>query len=368
MELSAFDYALPKELIAQEPLPDRGASRLLVLDGDRIHHRMFSDLLEYVGKGDVLVLNDSRVIPARLHGKRETGGNVELLLLGAGGDTVEALIRSKPLREGQKVSLTGGSCEVEKRIAGSRYRLRFSVPGGLASFIEKCGEMPTPPYIKKRLEKQDRYQTVFARRPGSVAAPTAGLHFTPSMLSRLKETGVEVAMVTLHIGPATFQPVKESNVEGHRMEPEYFVVPEGTARAINGRKGRLVAVGTTVVKTLESAMGRTTGAGCRAPGSGMTKENGRSSRDPVPGPRSPVPCGGGQLAATEGWSELFIYPGYDFRLRPDILLTNFHLPRSTLIMLVSALVGRERLLRAYAGAVKEKYRFYSFGDAMLCSN
>jgi len=332
---------------------------------------MFSDIPEYLGKGDVLVLNDSRVIPARLHGKRETGGKVELLLLGAGGDTVEALVRSKPLREGEKVSLSGGSCDVEKRIAGSRYRLHFSVPGGLASFIEKCGEMPTPPYIKKRLERQDRYQTVFARKPGSVAAPTAGLHFTPQMLSRLKETGVELAFVTLHIGPATFQPIREKEVEGHRMEPEYFQVPEETARAINERKGRLVAVGTTVVKTLESAMVQTMGIGYRVSGSGYgvtLNDNGRTASHPIPDTRYPIPCGGGPLAASEGWSELFIYPGYDFRLRPDMMLTNFHLPRSTLIMLVSSLVGRERLLGAYKEAVRERYRFYSFGDSMLCSN
>jgi len=261
VELSEFDYNLPKELIAQEPLADRGSSRLMVLEGASIRHRMFSDLPEYLRKGDVLVLNDSRVIPARLHGKRETGGSVELLLLGAGGDTVEALVRSKPLKEGQRILLPGGGCEVEKRVAGSRYRIHFSVPGGLASYLEKFGEMPTPPYIKKRLEKQDRYQTVFAREPGSVAAPTAGLHFTPQMLSRLEMMGVKVAFITLHIGPATFQPIKELVVEKHRMEPEYFLVPEETARAINGRKGRLVAVGTTVVKALESAMANPYGGG-----------------------------------------------------------------------------------------------------------
>jgi S-adenosylmethionine:tRNA ribosyltransferase-isomerase len=335
VELSEFDYNLPKELIAQEPLADRGSSRLMVLEGADIRHRMFSDLPEYLRKGDVLVLNDSLVIPARLRGKRETGGSVELLLLGAGGDTVEALVRSKPLKEGQRILLPGGRCEVEKRIAGSRYRIHFSVPGGLASYLDNYGEMPTPPYIKKRLEKQDRYQTVFAREPGSVAAPTAGLHFTPKMLSRLELMGVKVAFITLHIGPATFQPIKELVVEKHRMEPEYFLVPEATAKAVNERKGRIVAVGTTVVKALESAMAN--------------------------------PFGGGPLAAAEGWSEQFIYPGYDFRQRPDMMLTNFHLPRSTLIMLVSALVGRARLLGAYEEAVRERYRFYSFGDSMLCS-
>jgi S-adenosylmethionine:tRNA ribosyltransferase-isomerase len=331
--LSEFDYELPRELIAQEPLPDRGSSRLMVLEFGLTRHCMFADLPGYMRKGDVLVLNDSRVIPARLRGKRGSGGRVELLLLGAGGETVEALVRAKPLKKGESISLPGASCEVEERLAGSRYRLRFSVPGGLAAYLETHGEMPTPPYIKKRLEKQDRYQTVFARQPGSVAAPTAGLHFTPRMIGLLEDLGVTVAFITLHIGPATFQPIRESNVEMHTMEPEYFRIPENTAAAINGRKGRLVVVGTTVVKALESAAMK------------------------IPG---------GRLAGAEGWSELFIHPGHRFLLRPDMMLTNFHLPRSTLIMLVSALVGRERLLGAYGEAVREKYRFYSFGDSMLC--
>ena len=361
MDLSEFGYELPRELIAQEPLPDRGSSRLMVLEGDSISHRMFSDLPEYLREGDVLVLNESRVIPARLHGKRRSGGKVELLVLGTDGETVEALVRAKPLKEGEMVALPGAGCEVEKRIAGSRYRLRFSVPGGLSSYLDQNGEMPTPPYIKKRLERQDRYQTVFARTPGSVAAPTAGLHFTPEMLSRLEEAGVEVAFITLHIGPATFQPVKETRVEKHTMEPEYFRIPEKTALAINRRKGRLVVVGTTVVKALESAMVvgcRVSGVGCRDVSSSCVR------RYPTPYTLHPTP---GKLVSTEGWSELFIYPGHHFLLWPDMMLTNFHLPRSTLIMLVSALVGRERLLRAYGEAVAEGYRFYSFGDSMLCS-
>ena len=363
MTLSEFDYELPRELIAQEPLPDRGSSRLMVLEFGLTRHCMFADLPGYMRKGDVLVLNDSRVIPARLRGKRGSGGRVELLLLGAGGETVEALVRAKPLKKGESISLPGASCEVEERLAGSRYRLRFSVPGGLAAYLETHGEMPTPPYIKKRLEKQDRYQTVFARQPGSVAAPTAGLHFTPRMIGLLEDLGVTVAFITLHIGPATFQPIRESNVEMHTMEPEYFRIPENTAAAINGRKGRLVVVGTTVVKALESAMEKTKGTGYRVPGSGGTTEHGNNRRDPAPGTRPPAP---GKLASTEGWSELFIHPGHRFLLRPDMMLTNFHLPRSTLIMLVSALVGRERLLGAYGEAVREKYRFYSFGDSMLC--
>jgi len=331
VDLSDFDYELPRELIAQEPLAERELSRLLVLDNDRVRHRAFLDLPGFLESGDVLVLNDSKVVPARLHGKRATGGKVELLLLGKDGPAAEALVRAKPLRAGERIALAEGSCTVEERIAGARYRLRFDVHGGLGRLLERHGEMPTPPYIRKRLGRQERYQTVFARRAGSVAAPTAGLHFTPGMLEALRRKGVAVAFVTLHIGPATFQPVKARDVLSHRMEPEYFLVESEAAVAINERRGRLFAVGTTAVKALESAA--------------------RSD---------------GTVAETESWSDLFIHPGYEFKLRPDGLLTNFHLPRSTLIMLVSALVGRERLLRAYAEAVKERYRFYSFGDAMLC--
>ena len=331
MDLSDFDYELPPGLIAQEPLEDRQGSRLLVLDDDRVRHRNFSDLPEFLRAGDFLVLNDSRVVPARVHGLRATGGKVELLVLGTGGPSAEALVRAKPLKAGERIELGGGSCTVEERLAGARYRLRFDVIGGLARFLERHGEMPTPPYIKKKLEKQERYQTVFSKRPGSVAAPTAGLHFTQEMLDALRNMGVEPAFITLHIGPATFQPVKVRDVMDHRMEPEYYQVGAEAALAINERRGRLFTVGTTAVKALESA----------------------ARPD-------------GTVSEQEGWSELFIRPGHEFRLRPDGLLTNFHLPRSTLVMLVSALVGRERLLRAYAEAVRERYRFYSFGDAMLC--
>lgn len=364
MDLSEFDYALPKALIAQEPLAVRGASRLMVLEGDRISHRMFSDLPDHLHEDDVLVLNDSRVVPARLFGKRETGGKVELLLLGSDGDRAEALVRSKPLKAGEVIHLPDGTCRVEARIAGSRYSLSFSVPGGIPAYLDRFGEMPTPPYIKKALRQQDRYQTVFAQRPGSVAAPTAGLHFTPGLLERLRAQGVATAFITLHIGPATFQPIRETAVERHRMEPEYFRIGEEAARTINGRKGRLVTVGTTTVKALESAIAM----GSRQQAAGIMGDGAKplspEPRDPDPEPRTPKP---GVLVPTEGWSELFIYPGYQFRSRPDAVLTNFHLPRSTLIMLVCALVGRERLLGAYAEAVRAGYRFYSFGDAMLCS-
>ncbi|MBM4247898.1 MAG: tRNA preQ1(34) S-adenosylmethionine ribosyltransferase-isomerase QueA [Euryarchaeota archaeon] len=331
MELSDFDYDLPRELIAQEPLDDRGGSRLMVLDGDRVRHRAFSDLSGFLRPDDVLVLNDSRVVPARLLGKRATGGKVELLVLGTRGPVAEALVRAKPLRPGERLSLGEGRCAVEERVAGARYRLRFEVPGGLARFLRRRGEMPTPPYIRRKLGRPERYQTVFARDAGSVAAPTAGLHFTPAMLDCMRASGVTVAFVTLHIGPATFQPVRARDVMDHRMEPEHYRIGGEAAAAVNGRRGRLVAVGTTVVKALESAAR----------------------------PDGTVP-------ESEGWSDLFIRPGHEFRARPDALLTNFHLPRSTLIMLVSALVGRERLLAAYAEAVRERYRFYSFGDAMLC--
>jgi len=331
VDISDFDYDLPRELIAQEPLERREGSRLLVLEGDRVIHRNFSDLPGYLKKDDVLVLNDSRVIPARIHGRRETGGRVEMLVLRPAGDRAEALLRAKPLKPGETVRLSEGACTVMERVAGSRYRLQFDVSGGLTAFLEKHGEMPTPPYIKKKLEKQERYQTVFAKNPGSVAAPTAGLHFTPELLSRLGDAGVNVVFITLHIGPATFQPIKSHDVRTRRMEPEYFQIGADAARAINGRRGRLFTVGTTTVKALESAAGRD-----------------------------------GVVESSEGWSELLISPGYDFKARPDGMVTNFHLPRSTLIMLVSALVGRERLLGAYGEAVKQKYRFYSFGDAMLC--
>jgi S-adenosylmethionine:tRNA ribosyltransferase-isomerase len=331
VDISDFDYELPQGFIAQEPPDERGGSRLLVLDGDRVRHRMFADLPELLREGDLLVLNDSRVVPARVYGRRATGGRVELMVLGTGGPTAEALVRAKPLRPGEQIALAEGSCTVEERVAGARYRLRFDVPGGLARFLERRGEMPTPPYIKKRLEKQERYQTVFSKKPGSVAAPTAGLHFTDGMLDALRRKGVAVAFITLHIGPATFQPVKVRDLMTHRMEPEYYQIGGEASFAINERRGRLFAVGTTTVKALESA----------------------ARPD-------------GTVAEQEGWSELFISPGYEFRLRPDGLLTNFHLPRSTLIMLVSALTGREVLLCAYAEAVRERYRFYSFGDAMLC--
>lgn len=330
MRLADFDYELPNELIAQEPLAQRDASRMLVLDGQRISHRSFRDLPGYLHRGDVLVLNNSLVVPARLAGKRETGGKVEMLVLKNEGEQAEALVRAKPLRPGEMIEFQGGKCEVVKRLAGARYLLEFSVPGGISDYLDKNGTMPTPPYVKKKLERPERYQTVFARNRGSVAAPTAGLHFTPELLDQIRAKGVTVAFVTLHIGPGTFQPVKALDIEKHTSEPEYYQVPEETAQVINGRKGRLVAVGTTVVKTLESAS-----------------------------------CGG-KLVRAEGWSDLFIYPGHEFRLRPDILLTNFHLPQSTLIMLVSAYAGREMILAAYAEAVREKYRFYSFGDSMLC--
>jgi S-adenosylmethionine:tRNA ribosyltransferase-isomerase len=331
VDLSDFDYDLPKELIAQEPLEEREGSRLMVLDGDRTRHWSFSDLPDFFESGDVLVLNDSKVVPARVRGKRSTGGKVELLVLGTGGDTADALVRAKPLKAGEKIALADGSCTVEERVAGARYRLSFEIDGSIAGFLDRHGEMPTPPYIRKRLDRQERYQTVFARRPGSVAAPTAGLHFTPEMLERLREKGVSVAFITLHIGPGTFQPVRSRTVEGHRMEAEYYLIPAETAAAVSERRGRLFCAGTTTVKALESAAGSD-----------------------------------GSLPESEGWSGLFIYPGYEFKLRPDGLLTNFHLPKSTLLMLVSALVGRERLLGAYMEAVSERYRFYSFGDAMLC--
>ncbi|MEM2870128.1 MAG: tRNA preQ1(34) S-adenosylmethionine ribosyltransferase-isomerase QueA [Thermoplasmata archaeon] len=370
MDTRDFDYELPPELIAQEPSASRGEDRLLVLSPSGIEHRRFADLPGYLRPGDVLVLNDTRVLPARLRGRRATGGGLELLLLGLGdaSGAVEALVRGKPLRPGELFHLPEGRGRVLRRIAGSRYLIsiefRKSREGDgragplwgapLLRYLELHGEMPTPPYIKKRLEAPERYQTVYAREVGSVAAPTAGLHLTPEMLASLRREGVGIAYLTLHIGLGTFAPVRSHSVEEHRMEAEYFRVPPESAELINRRTGRLVVVGTSTVRALESAA---------------------VPAEPRPRPSGPEEWGGGttdggrpraRVMPIEGWTELFIYPGYEFRVRPDMLLTNFHLPRSTLIMLVSALVGRERLLAAYCEAVREKYRFYSFGDAMLC--
>lgn len=339
MKTSDFYYELPKELIAQDPLEDRSASRLLHLslaDGS-LEHRHFRDILEYLHEGDTLVINDTKVIPARLYGHREdTGGAVEILLLKRmEGDVWECLVKpGKKARPGSRIvfgdgRLTGEILDVDSE--GNRH-IRFFYEGIFEEILDQLGEMPLPPYITHKLEDKNRYQTVYAREEGSAAAPTAGLHFTKELLEQVREKGVNIAPVTLHVGLGTFRPVKAEEVEDHHMHSEYYVVEESTARMVNEsreRGGRVIAVGTTSLRTLESAADE---KGILHPGS--------------------------------GWTDIFIYPGYQFRII-DGLITNFHLPESTLIMLVCALGGKERVMRAYQEAVKERYRFYSFGDAML---
>ncbi|GFN23194.1 tRNA preQ1(34) S-adenosylmethionine ribosyltransferase-isomerase QueA [Thermanaeromonas sp. C210] len=339
MRVEEFDYYLPPELIAQEPVEPRDSSRLLVLhrrDG-RLEHRRFYDLPQYLEKGDILVLNDTRVIPARLFGRKAgTGGRVEVLLLSPlGGDRWETLVRpGRRVPPGTR--LIFGQGELEARVLsttdeGGRV-LEFAYRGSWEDILARLGRVPLPPYIRRELPDPERYQTVYARHPGSAAAPTAGLHFTPRLLEKIREKGVEVASILLHVGLGTFRPVKEETVEKHRMHAEYYIVLPETAEAINkarARGGRVVAVGTTVVRTLETV---------------ATPE--------------------GRISPGEGYTDLFIYPGYSFKA-VDCLITNFHLPRSTLLMLVSAFAGREKILQAYRVAVEEGYRFFSFGDAML---
>ncbi|WP_456474086.1 tRNA preQ1(34) S-adenosylmethionine ribosyltransferase-isomerase QueA [Candidatus Pyrohabitans sp.] len=331
MRLSDFDYHLPKELIAQEPLRERDASRLMVLRGDEIEHRIFRELARYLEKGDLLVFNNSRVIPARLKGRKSTGGRVELLLVRELGKNLWECLFKGRLRAGAEISFPSGiSARVEQKGEG-RLLVRFS-GGDIRQAIWRIGEMPTPPYIKRRVDNPEEYQTVYASREGSIAAPTAGFHFTRELLTELRSLGVELAFITLHVGLGTFQPVKVEEVERHRMHEEHFDIPGEEAEKINSalEEGRRIfAVGTTTVRALESAFAD------------------------------------GRVAPGVSATELFIYPGYEFKLPYSGLITNFHLPCSTLLMLVSAFAGRERIMRAYTEAVRRRYRFYSFGDAML---
>lgn len=341
MKTSDFYYDLPEELIAQTPLEKRDGSRLLTLDkvtGETGHHH-FSDLPQFLRKGDCLVLNNSRVLPARLIGHRSTGGAVEILLLvDKGNDVWECLVRpGKKLRTGARVSFGDGQLEAEivEVLPDGNRLVHFEYKGIFLEVLESLGRMPLPPYIKAELEDQERYQTVYSKVVGSAAAPTAGLHFTPELLEEIQKMGVKVCYVTLHVGLGTFRPVKEEEVLDHEMHSEYCVIPQETADTINETKrngGRVICVGTTSCRTLESW----------------------SSED-------------GTVQATGGWTSIFIYPGYRFKVM-DGLVTNFHLPESTLIMLVSALAGREHVLAAYKEAVKEKYRFFSFGDAMFIAD
>lgn len=338
MQLVDFDYFLPEELIAQEPLLCRDQARLLVLhkDTEEIEHRKFTDILSFLQKGDILVSNNTKVIPARLFGEKEgTGAVVEVFLLNQlDKKRWEVLVRpGKKVKVGTRIIFAGGELEavaIETTPSGGRI-VEFVYEGIFREIIARLGQVPLPPYIKKTLTNPERYQTVYAKEPGSAAAPTAGLHFTPTLIEALKEKGVEWVEILLHVGLGTFRPVKEENILNHQMHKEYFEITEQAAERINSalqENRRVIAVGTTSTRALESAFRD----GCVCPG--------------------------------KGWTEIFIYPGYQFKVISG-LITNFHLPKSTLIMLVSALAGREKVMKAYAEAVRERYRFFSFGDAML---
>lgn len=339
MLVTDFDYDLPQELIAQHPMEPRDHSRLLVVDKKtgEIEHKHFYDLVNYLKPGDVLVFNDTRVIPARLHGTKDTGAHVEVFLLTRRDATDwEVLVRpGKKLQVGVKINFSDElSCEVIEHTDFGGRVVRFKYDGIFEEILDRLGETPLPPYITAPLEDKERYQTVYNRERGSAAAPTAGLHFTKELLQKIKEIGCEEVFVTLHVGLGTFRPVSEAKIEDHKMHKEFYTVSQEAADAVNKAKAegrRIIAVGTTAVRTLEAA-----GAD-------------------------------GQLHAGSSWTNIFIYPGYKFRLVDD-LVTNFHLPQSTLLMLVSTLSTREIMLQTYKKAVEEKYRFFSFGDAMFITD
>ena len=339
MKVTDFDYELPEELIAQTPIKKRDESRLMVLNrkNQTIEHKVFKDIIDYLKPGDVLVRNNTKVIPARLYGKKETGANVEFLLLNnIENDIWEAIVRpGNKLHVGTKVIFGDGILEAKilEIMPGGTRKVEFKYEGIFNEILDKIGLMPLPPYIHETLKEKDRYQTVYAKYEGSAAAPTAGLHFTPELLEKIKEKGVEIANVTLHVGIGTFRPVKEDTVEAHKMHSEHFYIKQEDVEKINKAKQegrRVIAVGTTSCRVLESIANEKTG---------MVKQ-------------------------IEDDTEIFIYPGYKFKCI-DGLITNFHLPQSTLLMLVSALAGKEYIMKAYKEAVKEKYRFFSFGDAMF---
>lgn len=339
MKTSDFNYELPKELIAQDPLTDRSSSRLMILDKEtgEVTHEVFKNIINYLHKGDCLVLNNTKVIPARLLGtKEDTGAGVEVFLLKrVDADRWETLVKpGKKLRPGARVVFGDGllRCEIEEIADEGNRIVRFEYDGIFEEILDRLGEMPLPPYITHKLNDKNRYQTVYAKYDGSAAAPTAGLHFTKELLKQIENAGIDIAYVTLHVGLGTFRPVKVDDVNNHHMHSEYYQIDETAAAIINKTKergGRVVCVGTTSCRTIESA----------------ADEN-------------------GLVKACSGNTEIFIYPGYRFKVL-DCLITNFHLPESTLVMLVSALAGKDNIMKAYDMAVSEKYRFFSFGDAMF---
>lgn len=339
MKTSDFYYDLPEELIAQDPLENRSDSRLMVLDKETgaVSHHVFREIVDYLNPGDCLVINDTKVIPARLIGEREgTGAKIEVLLLKRKtGDVWETLVKpGRKAKPGTRIQFGGGLLvgEVMDIVDEGNRLIRFEFEGIFEEILDQLGQMPLPPYITHQLKDKDRYNTVYATHSGSAAAPTAGLHFTPELLKIIEEKGIDIARVTLHVGLGTFRPVKVDDVENHHMHSEFYMIDEEAAEKINRAKEngkRVICVGTTSCRTIESA----------------ADENGR-------------------LKSCSGWTEIFIYPGYQFKIL-DCLITNFHLPESTLIMLVSALAGKEHVLAAYEEAVKERYRFFSFGDAMF---
>lgn len=339
MKTQDFYYDLPEELIAQDPLEDRSSSRLMVLDKEtgEIKHHVFKEIIEYLEEGDCLVINDTKVIPARLIGEKEgTGAKIELLLLKRKQDDIwETLVKpGKKAKIGTRISFGDGLLvgEIVDIVEEGNRLIKFYYTGIFEEVLDKLGQMPLPPYITHQLEDKNRYQTVYATHAGSAAAPTAGLHFTPELLKQIEEKGVKIARVTLHVGLGTFRPVKVEDVTKHHMHSEFYMISKEAADTINETKKagkRVISVGTTSTRTLESV----------ADENGFVKE-------------------------TSGWTEIFIYPGYQFKCI-DCLITNFHLPESTLLMLVSALAGKEKVMKAYEEAVKERYRFFSFGDAMF---
>ena len=338
MKVSEFNYDLPEELIAQTPIEKRDQSKLMVLNKEKktIEHKVFKDIIDYLEPGDVLVRNNTKVIPARLYGKKETGANVEFLLLNnIEGDIWECIVRpGNKLHVGTKVSFGEGvlKAEILEVMPGGTRKVVFQYQGIFNEILDQIGLMPLPPYIHEELKQKDRYQTVYAKFNGSAAAPTAGLHFTEELLKQLEEKGIVIANVTLHVGIGTFRPVKEETVEAHEMHSEHYYLKQEDADKINQAKQkgkRVIAVGTTSCRVLETVADKT-----------------------------------GKVKETEGDAEIFIYPGYSFKILSG-LITNFHLPQSTLLMLVSALAGKEYMMKAYQEAVKEKYRFFSFGDAMF---